>query len=123
MAELPEIDTIETEEAVMDPQTEREVQMLIDAFPEGEYNNETFVFSLKSLRNNGVGDFVSVERVSDEEISEKERKFLIEIKLEIVDDTGTRYRVGFTKEGLATDLYHPPFLFEESIGLPVPPIE
>ena len=120
--ELSESNTIETEEAVMDPQTEREVQMLMDAFPEGEHCSETFLFSLTSIKNNSVGAFVTIERVSDEEITEIDIKRRIAIKLDIVDDTGTRYRVGFTEEGLAINLSFPPS-YTESVRLPLPPIE
>lgn len=121
-AELPDSETINTEEAVMDSQTEREVQMLMDALPEGEYHHIFVVHSVNTLRLNGVGAFVALERVSDEEISEIEKRILIAIKLDIVDDTGTRYRVGFTEHGLAIKLYFPPD-YISMVSLPPPPIE
>jgi len=121
-AELLDSETINTDEAVMESQTEHDVQMLMDAFPEGDYHDAFVTHSVHTLRSNGVKTFVSVERVSDEEISDIEKRILIAIKLDIVDDTGTRYRVGFTEHGLAIKLYFPPD-YISMVSLPPPPIE
>ena len=112
----------ETEEVGMDPQTQHEVQMLVEAFPEGaEYFEETVIHSVIVLKDNGVGSFTSIENVTDEEISDLKRKLGIGFLLDIVDDTDERFRVGFAWSGVAKVLYPPSDSFE-SVLLPPPPV-
>jgi len=111
-----------TEEAEMDPQIEHDVQLVIDAFPDGvEYFKSAVTHSVVFIRDNGIGPFVSVESNVDEEISSYDRAIGIAFMLDIVDDTGACYRVGFASSGLAVKIYLPPSYFF-SISVPPPPI-
>ena len=122
-------------EAKMDLQTKHEVQMLIDAFPDGvEYFEKTVVYSVEAMRENRIESFVSVKIVPDEEISDRNRRIGIDFMLDITDDTGVCYRAGFSRNGLIVMIYIPGILvstdpdidgtviYAESIAIAPPPV-
>jgi len=61
------------------------------------------------------------DNVADEEISEHKRMLGIDFMLDIVDDTGECFRVGFAWSGIAIIMYLPPD-YRESILVPPPPL-
>ena len=104
--EQHEPDTIETEEAEVYIDPDPEVQMLREAFPDDFYYSEHILFSKNTLRANGIGPFVSIERVPDEEISDADKRIGVAFLLDITDDTGECFRVGFSRGGVARFIDH-----------------
>jgi len=96
--------TVEALEAKMDPILERDVQMLLDAYPSGDYNRQNVVYAVKSLRDKGLGPFVSIEKIPDEDIPNFDRIVYVTFMLKITDETNSCYRVGFSQNGLPVTL-------------------
>jgi len=97
-------------EGEMDPETEHDVKMLLDAYPDGDYEMQHVIYAAESLRDQGgIGPFVSIQRLDDKEFSSYDKALSIAFMLEIVDDTGTHFWVSFAGSGLAVTVYPPDY--------------
>ena len=106
----------------MDEQMEREAWMIMDVLPEDlPWFRQNIELSISVMRENGVGAFVSVSLVTDEELLGIHGESGIAFILDIVDDADAFFRVGFNKHGVAEIILRPPF-FLNGIALPGPPV-
>ena len=100
-------DTSDSEEAVMDPSIEHDAQMIIDTLSLPEYYEDNAVKSVKTLRGFGVESISSIRIIDDADQTDYERAGHYTFVVEIIDDSGTCYHVGFNNSGLAIAFYPP----------------
>ncbi len=88
-----------TEEEVIDPSIERDAQILIDTLTQIDYEEKRAIQAISRLRELGVGQIVTFEIIEDEELSSFDETVGVVVHAYLTDDTGTRYRIGFTRYG------------------------
>ena len=96
----------ESEEVEMDPSIERDAQMIVETLSLPEYYEENALWSVRSLRDLGVGSFVSLRIVDDANLNVHESDRM-DYLVEIVDDSGTTYYVDFNDDCLVFVFFPP----------------
>jgi len=101
------LDIPEATEEKMDPSIERDVQMITDALLLSEYEKPNVIKGVETLRAYGVGSFVSLRILDEEELNDYERAGKFYCVAVITDELGVTYRVGFIENGLVDAVYPP----------------
>ena len=109
--------TTGTSEEDMDPSIEHDAQMIVDALSLPESYRDNAIWSVKSLRDLGVGSFVSFTVIEDE-LEDVHRIDRLDYLVDLVDDSGTSYFVYFTEHCSAFTFIPPDGVVTKVIIMP-----